>query len=50
MKLMSKSIKTDPKLLALLRASAEAVKRMPPEERKAMHEAQSASWARQDLD
>lgn len=50
MKLPGKQLKTDPKLLALLKASAAAVALMTPEERKKMYEAQAASWCRQDMD
>lgn len=50
MRLMSKPIKTDPKLLRALKANVEAVKRMSPDEYEAMCRAQAKSWCRQDLD
>jgi hypothetical protein len=50
MRLMSKPIKTDPKLLRLLEESAKRVAAMSPDELEAMMKAQAKSWARQDLD
>ena len=50
MRLMSKPIKTDPRLLKRLRESAEQVKKMTPDELEAMMKAQAKSWARQDMD
>ncbi len=43
-------LKTDPKLLELIRESVELVKNMTPEELEAMIGAQRESWARQDMD
>jgi hypothetical protein len=47
---MKSQIKTDPKLLELIRVSVERVKSMTPEELEAMLKAQAASWVRQDMD
>jgi len=42
--------KTDPKLLKALEKSAEKYRLMTPAQQLALHEAQAASWARQDMD
>lgn len=47
---LSAELKTPPDLLRRLAESAEAVKRMSPEELEIMLKAQRESWCRQDLD
>lgn len=48
--MLSKLVKTDPKVLRALKRSVAQVKAMTPEQVETMMKAQRASWMRQEMD